>query len=130
MIISISTIYIWFGALKFFPGLSPAENLAKETLNILTFGLIPSNISYLMLAVLEISIAAFLLLFPRKRIGFHLAMIHLLFTFTPLILLPAESYQHHLFSLTLVGQYIFKNIILLCALLFIYPRAEGELSYS
>lgn len=30
---SIALCYIWFGALKFFPGLSPAEALAGRTIN-------------------------------------------------------------------------------------------------
>ena len=124
MIYSISFIYLWFGMLKFFPGVSPAEHLAKETLTILTFSMIPSSTTYAMLAVWEVAIGLCLAAFPRKRIGFHMAICHLLFTFTPLIVLPADSYQHFVFSLTLVGQYIMKNIIILCAMLFVYPRAE------
>ena len=94
MIFSISFIYLWFGLLKFFSGVSPAENLAKETITILTFGLIPPAISLFFLAIWEVAIGVFLLAFPRKKIGFHLAMVHLVFTFTPMILLPAYSYQH------------------------------------
>jgi uncharacterized membrane protein YkgB len=124
MIISISTIYLWFGMLKFFPGVSPAESLAKETITMLTLGLIPASISILLLATWEVAIGILLIAFPRKKLGFQLAMLHLLFTFTPLILLPADSYQHYIFSLTLVGQYILKNIVILCALLFVYPRDE------
>ena len=131
MLISISTIYLWFGMLKFFPGVSPAETLAKETMTLLTFGLIPPAISIVLLAIWEVSIGFLLIFLPRKRVGFHLAMLHLVFTFTPLILLPADSYQHYIFSLTLVGQYILKNIIILCALLFVYPRAEeGKVTYG
>lgn len=124
MILSISFIYLWFGLLKFFPGVSPAENLAKETITILTFGLIPQDISLFLLATWEVAIGLFLLVFPRKKFGFHLALVHLMFTFTPMILLPAVSYQHYVFSPTLVGQYIMKNIVIICALLFVYPRAE------
>ncbi len=39
--ISIGIIYFWFGALKFFHGYSPAEDLAINTINELTFGLVP-----------------------------------------------------------------------------------------
>jgi len=124
MIFSISIIYLWFGALKFFPGVSPAETLAKETISILTFGLIPTSISLVLLAIWEVSVGVLLILLPRKRLGFHLAMVHLVFTFAPLIILPAVSYQHYIFSPTLVGQYILKNIIIFCALLFVYPSAS------
>ena len=121
MILSISTIYLWFGMLKFFPGVSPAETLAKETITILTFGLIPTSISIVLLAIWEVSVGILLIIFPRKKLGFHLAMVHLVFTFAPLIILPTASYQHYIFSPTLVGQYILKNIITFCALLFVYP---------
>lgn len=34
---SIGFIFVWFGALKFFPGLSPAQELATSTIELLTF---------------------------------------------------------------------------------------------
>ena len=37
--ISIGLIYVWFGALKFFQELSPAESLATETIDAMTFHL-------------------------------------------------------------------------------------------
>ena len=40
----------WFGVLEFFPGLSPAQDLATRTIATLTLGLIPSNVSILVLA--------------------------------------------------------------------------------
>jgi hypothetical protein len=47
--ISIGLVYLWFGGLKYFPHLSPAENLAKNTIYMLTFGNIPSNVSIILL---------------------------------------------------------------------------------
>ncbi len=121
VVIGFGIMYLWFGTLKLFPGLSPAESLAKATLDKLTFGLVPSNISYLLLAIWEISIGvAMLFNFVRREVIF-LTMLHLLFTFTPLFLLPDVSWQHHFFTLSLVGQYIIKNIALLFGLLFILP---------
>jgi len=49
--ITIGIVYLWFGALKFFPHLSPAEDLAKNTINLLSFQLIPPNISIVLLAL-------------------------------------------------------------------------------
>ena len=48
--ISIGVIYLWFGALKFFHGYSPAEDLAINTINKLTFGLIPQPVNIILLA--------------------------------------------------------------------------------
>ena len=84
--IGFGVMYFWFGALKFFPGLSPAEALAKATLDKLTLGLIPSTISYTMLAIWEVTIGIFMLLNMPKRWIIYITILHLLFTFTPLFL--------------------------------------------
>ena len=119
---SIGIVYLWFGFLKFFPGLSPAESLAKETLTMVTFGLIPASVSYCILAIWEVVIGVFLLFNIQKKIIIHLAMIHILFTFTPLFLLPSLSFNHTIYSLSLAGQYIIKNLVIFSALLFVYPE--------
>jgi uncharacterized membrane protein YphA (DoxX/SURF4 family) len=51
--VSVGIVFFWFGALKFFPGLSPAEDLATRTISVLTFGLIPPNVSIVVLATWE-----------------------------------------------------------------------------
>ena len=51
--ISMGLVFLWFGALKFFPGLSPAADLATRTIERLTFGLIVPEVSILILAVWE-----------------------------------------------------------------------------
>ncbi|MCA1604307.1 MAG: hypothetical protein LC808_11300, partial [Actinobacteria bacterium] len=40
--ISLGLVILGFGILKYFPGVSPAENLVKTTVHIMTFGLVPS----------------------------------------------------------------------------------------
>ena len=119
--ISLGIIYLWFGVLKFFPGLSPAESLVKETFDILFSNLVPSRTVYFLLAVWEVSIGILMLLNLSKKGIVYVTMIHLLMTFTPLILLPGTSFHEHFYSLTLVGQYILKNLVLFFALLFILP---------
>lgn len=114
--ISIGIIYIWFGMLKYFPGVSPAEDLAKETIQLLTFGLIGPDLSLFLLAVWETVIGVFLIAGLFKRISFWLVLVHMICTFTPLVLLPQLSFTQMPFSLTLVGQYIIKNIVIICAL--------------
>ena len=124
LVVSLGIVYLWFGTLKFFSGLSPAEDLAKDTIRILTFGLIPDHISFCLLAIWEVSIGILLLLNKRFKVIVMLAIIHILFTFTPLFLLPAVSFNmEHMYSLTLVGQYIIKNVVLFSALLYVYPDA-------
>lgn len=126
LVISLGIVYLWFGTLKFFPGISPAESLAKETIHILSFGLIPDNISFLILALWEVAIGVLLLLNVRLKAIIYTALLHIVFTFTPLFLLPAISFnEEHMYSLTLVGQYIIKNVVLFSALLMIFPE-EGK----
>ncbi|MFZ1676146.1 MAG: hypothetical protein WBP41_20560 [Saprospiraceae bacterium] len=124
LIISLGIVYLWFGMLKFFPGISPAEALAKKTLTMLTFGLVSTNITYFILALWEVTIGIFLLFNLRIKVVMYLALLHILFTFTPLFLLPAMSFNERVYSLTLVGQYIIKNLIIFSALLFVYPEKE------
>lgn len=117
--ISIGLVYLWFGVLKFFPHLSPAEDLAKNTITILTVGLIPPNVSIILLAIWETVIGVFLILNIYRRPIIILALVHLLFTFTPLMFFPKDSFNLP-FVFTLLGQYIFKNLIIIAALIILY----------
>ncbi|MEP2280418.1 hypothetical protein [Maribacter sp.] len=114
--ISIGIVYLFFGFIKFIPHLSPAEDLAKNTIGILTLGILPSQWGLLLLAIGETLIGIFLLLNWKPRIIISIAIIHILFTFTPLFLMPEEIFGKGELVFTLAGQYIFKNIIILSAL--------------
>src|SRR3954470_4196568 len=61
MRIALGVVYFWFGVLKFFPGLSPAESLAGRTIEQLSFGLVPQQTALLILAVWECAIGLGLL---------------------------------------------------------------------
>jgi len=122
--VSIGIIYLWFGTLKFFHGVSPAEDLAKETITLLTFGLIPPNISLLLLAIWEVAIGALLIMGIFNRKVFWLVLVHMICTFTPLVLLPNVSFTQAPVALTLVGQYIIKNIVIISALLVVRVMEE------
>jgi len=43
--ISVGIVFFWFGALKFFPSLSPAEDLAARTIAALSFGIVKPAVS-------------------------------------------------------------------------------------
>ena len=43
--VSLGIVYLWFGALKFFPGTSPAETLATDTITRLTAGNVPEDLA-------------------------------------------------------------------------------------
>ena len=123
--LTIGVVYLWFGALKFIPGLSPAEVLAKNTIDTLTVGLLPAYVTVPLLAVVEVLIGVLLLSGLFKKQAILIALIHMAFTFTPLIFFPTESFQIAPLVPTLVGQYIGKNIIIIGALVVIYRHETG-----
>jgi len=129
---SIAIVYLWFGALKFFPSLSPAEDLATQTIHLLTFGLLSKQVSLLLLASWEIAAGLLLLFRLYYSFTFWLVLLHMAFTFTPLVLLPQLSFTNIPYGLTLVGQYILKNIIIASALLVIrfYYRTQKKSTAS
>lgn len=115
-------IFIWYGTLKVFSGLSPAEELAILTIDKLFFSIIPANISIKLLAVWELAIGVgFLLGKFTKQISI-LFLIHMVLTFTPLFLLPDLCFTQAPFAFTLVGQYIVKNLIFIMVGVMIYKN--------
>ena len=54
--VSLGLVFLAFGALKFFPGLSPIEGLATRTTTALTFGRVPPSAGLVIIAALEVTI--------------------------------------------------------------------------
>ena len=115
--VSIGLIYLWFGALKFFTGVSPAEALAKNTIDHLTAGLLMPEVSIYLLAIWETMIGIFLIFNLWYRFALKLAFVHIIFTFSPFLFFPELVWTEVPFGLTLLGQYIVKNIVILGILL-------------
>lgn len=113
--IGMGIIFLWFGVLKFFPGLSPATDLAVRTITTLTFGLIPPNLSLFLLATLECVIGLGLLTGKFTRLILALLAFQMAGTLTPLFLFPREAFLHFPYAPTLEGQYIIKNLVLIGA---------------
>ncbi|WP_445381755.1 doxx family protein [Robiginitalea sp. IMCC43444] len=106
-------VYLWFGFLKFFSGLSPAEELAGATISQLTLGLLDAPTGLFLLAVWETVVGLLLLTGLFKRIALQAAIVHICCTFLPLIFFPQWCFTEIPFGLTLVGQYIIKNVVFL-----------------
>ena len=110
---SLGICYFWFGMLKFFPNLSPAEQLAQLTIHKLTFGLIPDNISILLLAIWEVAVGILFFSGYFLRFATWAAIVHMVCTFTVLFLFPELSFSEAPYAWTLVGQYVVKNLVFL-----------------
>ncbi len=128
--ISIGIIYVWFGALKFFPKLSPADQLAKDTIDLITFGLFSSTTSILLLAIWETVLGVFLLAGIWRQYVFFMLLLHMVCTFIPLFFFVDLSLTTSPYAFTLVGQYIMKNIIIICAALVLNAHATGKISVN
>ncbi len=128
--ISIGIIYVWFGALKYFPNLSPADQLAKDTIHLITFGLIPSSVSIILLAVWETALGIVLIAGVWKRTVFYILLLHMLCTFVPLFFFVDVSFTNSPYAFTLVGQYIMKNLIIIAAALVLNAHAKGKITLA
>lgn len=113
--ISVGAIFLGFGILKFFPGVSPAEGLVKETTEILTFGLVPAGVTIVAVAILECFIGICLLVGKGMRIAVWLLAIQLVGIISPLVLLSGRLFSGPNGAPTLEGQYVLKDIILVTA---------------
>lgn len=122
----LALIFIWFGMLKLFPGLSPAESLAVLTIDKLFFTLIPHAISLKLLAVWELFIGVGFLTQRFFKVTMGLFLVHMVLTFSPFVLLPALCFSDAPFVFTLVGQYIVKNLVLITAGLLVYNNYIGR----
>jgi uncharacterized membrane protein YkgB len=109
--IALGVIFIWFGALKIFSS-SPADDLVRRTV----YWFDP-DIFIPVLGVWEVVIGACLLFRPLIRLGLLLLFFQLPGTFLPLLLLPEVCFAGFPFNLTMEGQYIVKNLLIIGAAL-------------
>ena len=107
--ISLGIVFFWFGALKIF-GESPANEVITKTI----YWFNP-DIFIPVLGVWESVIGICLLVPSFIRVGLFLLALQMTGTFLPLILLPEVCFQSVPFNLTLEGQYIVKNLVLIGA---------------
>ena len=113
--VSLGIVFLWFGFLKFFPGLSPAEDLATSTIELLTFGLIGPSVSIYILAIWECLIGLGLIFGKFMRITLLLLFMQMIGTLAPIFLFPDAVFTRVPYAPTLEGQYIIKNAVLISA---------------
>lgn len=113
--ISLGIVFFWFGLLKFFPDLSPAETLVQKTVEVLTFGLVTPSVGIHAVATLECLVGLGLLLGARLRAVLLLLGLQMIGAMSPIFLFPEQVFVRVPFVPTLEGQYILKNIVLISA---------------
>jgi len=123
--ISLGLVFFWFGVLKFFPGASAAEALATHTISVLTFGLMPAQVSLPILATWECAIGLGLISGRHLRFVLLLLFAQMAGTFLPLAFFPHETFKAFPFIPNLEGQYIIKNLVLVSAGMILGATSRG-----
>ena len=111
--LAVAIVFIWFGALKVLD-ISPAAELVAATVY-----LIPADLFIPILGVWEMLIGVSLLYRPFIRMGILLLFFQLPGTFLPLVLFPEVVFTEYPWALTVEGQYIVKNLVIIGAALVI-----------
>lgn len=117
--LSMGMIFLAFGLLKFFPGVSPAEGMAVATFDQLTLGLLPDELSRLFVASFETVLGVLLLTGWVPRIALAMLALQIVGILSPLVLLSGELFAGPFGAPTLEGQYVLKDLILAAAALVI-----------
>jgi putative oxidoreductase len=123
--VSLGSILLGFGLLKFFPGMSPAEGLVVRTLDVLAFGMIPASLGVQLVAALECAIGLGLITGRLLPLALMLLGFQMIGAMSPLLLFPGDLFggPHH--APTLEGQYVLKDVVLVSAGLVIGVAPEG-----
>jgi len=123
--LALGLVFLWFGAIKFVPGWSPAADLAVRTIDRLTFGMVGPETSLPVLAVWESAIGLGLLTGKFLRATLLLLFVQMLGTLTPLVIFPSETFVAFPYAPTLEGQYIVKNLVLVTAGIVVGATVRG-----
>jgi uncharacterized membrane protein YphA (DoxX/SURF4 family) len=120
MRVGLGVIFFWFGALKLAPGLSPAEQLVRNTV----YWVDPDWFLYV-LAIWEMLIGLGLIFGKFMRLTLLLLFLQMPGTALPLLVLPQAVWTVFPYGLTLEGQYIVKNLALIGAGLVLGATVRG-----
>jgi uncharacterized membrane protein YkgB len=108
MRLGLGVVFLWFGALKLAPGASPAEDLVRNTIYFAD-----PDLFLPVLAVWEMLIGVGLLTGKYLRLTLLLLFAQMVGTALPLVVLPEQVWTDFPFILTLEGQYIVKNLVII-----------------
>ena len=125
--LSLGFVFLLFGALKLFDGVSPAEGLVEALVKRIIYWA-PADDFFVVLGVWEVLIGGLLLYRPLIRVAILLLFLQMPGTFLPLVLLPEICFTTNPPGLTLEGQYIIKNLVLITAALVVGGTVRNQRS--
>ncbi len=109
--VGLGIVFVWFGLLKPL-GMSPAAELVRSVVYV-----VPPDFFVPFLGWWEVAIGIGLLYRPLNRTAIFLLFLQMPGTLLPLVLLPEVCFTQVPWGLTLEGQYIIKNAVLIGAAL-------------
>lgn len=118
--VALAIVFIWYGLLKPF-GMSPAAELVRETVYF-----VPPDVFIPILGWWEVAIGVGLLVRSLNRMAIFLLFLQMPGTLLPLVLLPEVCFTHVPWGLTMEGQYIIKNAVLIGAALVVGGTVRNE----
>ncbi|MFC6753640.1 hypothetical protein [Halorubrum tibetense] len=118
--VALGVVFIWFGGLKVIGG-SPAAELVSATVYV-----VPPDVFVPILGVWEVLIGLCLLYRPLIRVGILLLFLQMPGTFLPVVLLPEVVFVTFPHELTVEGQYIIKNLVIIGAALVVGGTVRGD----
>lgn len=108
--IAIGVVYIWFGILKLI-GLSPIDGLVASMVPFL-----PADVAVVGLGAVEVVLGGLLIAGIAVPWIAAAQVLHLLSTFAVFVFQPAVVHTGNPFAVTLEGEFIAKNLVLIAAL--------------
>jgi uncharacterized membrane protein YkgB len=125
MRISLGFVFLVFGVLKYFPDMSPAENLTIQTMDTLTFDLVSGRAAMVIVATMECAVGVSLLTGLFLQAGIVLLGLVMIGVLAPLVLFPGQMFSGRFFAPMLEAQYVVKDVVLLAAGINVGLRARG-----
>jgi uncharacterized membrane protein YkgB len=122
--LSLFVIFFWFGALKVFSA-SPAESLITHLHQLTLYKFVSIHSFLITLGIIECAIGILWLIPSVTKIVIIIFTAQMVTTFLPLIILPGETW-HNIMILSLPGQYILKNIVLVSSAFTIYKDCQVQ----
>ncbi len=107
--LALGIVFVWFGALKL-AGVSPVNELVQSTV-----WWLPAGMSVLVLGVVEIAIGIGLVFRLVPRLVLLLFTHQMLGTFLAFFVVPGQMFEGNLLRLTVLGEFVVKNLVLLAA---------------
>ena len=118
--VALGVVFVAFGVIKFFPGVSPVESLVEATWGVLTFGIVGGQLALILTAVIETVAGLALISGVFARFGLVMLAVAFVGILSPLVFFPGELFTAA--GPTLLGQYVLKNVVLIAAALVVASR--------